>query len=217
MQTHTLHAFRDEIEKVASHGVELAGLGILAAPHAYNALTGKKMSHKTERNAELAGLGTLASPSLAHYGSKALKFVKRANIGDAMAREGIELAKKLKATGAYKNLRGNALKDYMSHMDLSAHPKFRQGVQVKAAMAKIAAITEGMSELEKQAFLKGLFGAAKAAPKPAFKPSFAGNAKELSKVTKVRTDARGLTQGKTWDPMSQSKGRVRQLEFNPNA
>lgn len=79
MHLSTVLAFRDELEKIAGHGIELAGLGMLAAPHAYNAVTGKSVSKKTERNAELAGLGTLAAPSLAHYGAKALKLVKKAD------------------------------------------------------------------------------------------------------------------------------------------
>lgn len=47
----------------------------------------------------------------------------------AAAQEGIQLAKKLKSTGAAQKLRGAPLKDYMHHMDLSAHPKFSQGVK----------------------------------------------------------------------------------------
>jgi hypothetical protein len=56
------------------HAAEVAGLGTLAAPHIYNAVTGKKATHKTERNTELAGLGILAAPSV-----KAL-LTKRANV-----------------------------------------------------------------------------------------------------------------------------------------
>jgi hypothetical protein len=52
---------------------ELAGLGILAAPHAYNLVTGKKASHKTERNTELVGLGTLMSPYIHKMVKKASK------------------------------------------------------------------------------------------------------------------------------------------------
>lgn len=47
----------------------------------------------------------------------------------AAAQEGIQLAKKLKSTGAAQKLRGAPLKDYMHHMDLSAHPKFAKGVK----------------------------------------------------------------------------------------
>lgn len=63
-------------EKTASHGMELAGLGILAAPHLYNAATGKSVSHKTERNAELAGLGVLAAPSAYAVGKSLLKKIR---------------------------------------------------------------------------------------------------------------------------------------------
>lgn len=64
----TLEAFFDELEKIsagkfdAHDAIELAGLATLSAPHAYNALTGKNLDHKVERNAELAGLGILAAP-----------------------------------------------------------------------------------------------------------------------------------------------------------
>lgn len=65
--------------------------------------------------------------------------IKKASADD-LIREGINVAKKLKANGAYKNLRGNALKDYMYHMDMSAHPKFRTGVKTTVqGMGKSAA------------------------------------------------------------------------------
>ena len=63
-----LSAFADELEKIATgmwgHAAEVGGLGILAAPHVYNAVTGKKAKEKTVRNSELAGLGLLAAPSV---------------------------------------------------------------------------------------------------------------------------------------------------------
>lgn len=66
----------------------------------------------------------------------------------AAAKEGIEMAKKLKA----KNLvpkAGNALKDYMGHMDLSAHPKFSGGVKATAqgAMKKVSSMGTHAAEL----------------------------------------------------------------------
>jgi hypothetical protein len=53
------------------------------------------------------------------------ELVKIAGVMDDAAREGIQLAKKLKARGLAGKLRGNTLKDYVHHMDLSAHPKFK--------------------------------------------------------------------------------------------
>jgi hypothetical protein len=55
------------------HGAEIAGLGILAAPHIKNAITGKSVSKKTERNSELAGLGVLAAPSIHTLGKHLMK------------------------------------------------------------------------------------------------------------------------------------------------
>jgi hypothetical protein len=62
---------------------------------------------------------------------------KKAGFGEDVTREGIEIAKKLKSKGLHNNLRGNAMKDYMHHMDMSAHPKFMQGVKLKAASALV--------------------------------------------------------------------------------
>lgn len=71
-------AFSNELEKIASGSVassalEVAGLGTLAAPHVYHALTGKRTGHTTERNAEMAGLGILAAPYVKHLAGAALK------------------------------------------------------------------------------------------------------------------------------------------------
>lgn len=63
MNSQQMKAFSDELEKIASHGVELAGLGILAAPSAAE-LAGIKVKEKHKHIAEIAGLGTLAYPSL---------------------------------------------------------------------------------------------------------------------------------------------------------
>lgn len=67
----------------------------------------------------------------------------------AAAQEGIQLAKKLKATGAAQKLRGAPLKDYMHHMDLSAHPKFSQGVKttVQGSMPKTGSAWSHAAEL----------------------------------------------------------------------
>jgi hypothetical protein len=47
------------------HPMELAGLGVLAAPSVAH-LAGHPMEEKTKSKLEVAGLGTLAAPSLAH-------------------------------------------------------------------------------------------------------------------------------------------------------
>ena len=59
------------------HGIELAGLGTLAAPSAYHMATGKDMSEKNKHRAELGGLGILAGPSLAHAGKAIASKFKR--------------------------------------------------------------------------------------------------------------------------------------------
>jgi hypothetical protein len=88
-----LEAFSDELRKIASpwgHAAEVVGLGTLAAPHVYNAVTGKKASHKTERNTELAGLGILAAPSVKALMSKAkIAHVKRAAV-DKLIQKGVQ-------------------------------------------------------------------------------------------------------------------------------
>lgn len=48
-----------------THGAEVAGLGILAAPSVMSAAGGHP-SEKTKTRTELAGLGTLAAPSALH-------------------------------------------------------------------------------------------------------------------------------------------------------
>lgn len=53
------------------------------------------------------------------------------NIAEEATREGIRMAKLLKQKNVVPK-GGNALKDYMHHMDLSAHPKFSQGVKATA-------------------------------------------------------------------------------------
>lgn len=69
MQKRQLTALFDEIEKISEGlggaALDVAGLGILAAPTVYRSVTGKKPSEKNSRKAELAGLGTLALPSAA--------------------------------------------------------------------------------------------------------------------------------------------------------
>lgn len=65
MNSITLRSFSAELEKIADAGhiAELAGLGMLAAPHVYTGVTGKEPKKSTTRKTELAGLGILAAPS----------------------------------------------------------------------------------------------------------------------------------------------------------
>lgn len=64
--------FWEGFDKQANHAVELAGLGLLAAPSVKALATGKKMKDSTSHKFELAGLGTLAAPSAIALGKKAL-------------------------------------------------------------------------------------------------------------------------------------------------
>lgn len=70
-------AFWSGFEKKANlaehltHGAEIAGLSILAAP-SIQAMRGKPMKEKNTHRAELAGLGILAAPSAYHLGKKLL-------------------------------------------------------------------------------------------------------------------------------------------------
>jgi hypothetical protein len=67
---------------------------------------------------------------------------KVSGVMEDAAHEGIAMAKKLKAKNLVGGLRGNTLKDYYHHMDLSAHPKFMQGVKatVQGPMGKAASM-----------------------------------------------------------------------------
>jgi hypothetical protein len=216
----TLVAFHDELEKIASHGVELLGLGTLAAPHAYNAATGKRVSHKTERNAELAGLGVLAAPSLAHYGKKALKagtkLMKKADAdlwepgtgrvigpgGTAAANRGVSTVGKAAPKKPQFTL---------SHLQKAYQSQgLKPGLKSVARLATKAA----SANLEKEAFIgKLLGGAAKAAPKAPLKMSFQGHANAIKKVAPgTKVDPRGVTNVKDFDPMRQAVKKQRFIE-----
>lgn len=71
MNTATWLSLHDELEKIASHAAELAGLGILAAPSIQH-LRGKEMSEKNKARTEVAGLGVLAAPSALAAGKAGL-------------------------------------------------------------------------------------------------------------------------------------------------
>ncbi len=76
----TLLAFQNELElleKSANHGVELAGLGLLAAPSVAH-MKGKEWSEKNKARAEVAGLGVLAAPSALAVGKAGLAKLKGA-------------------------------------------------------------------------------------------------------------------------------------------
>lgn len=56
-----------KLSKIPPHALmDLAGLGILAAPSAYELGTDKEMNPKLKAIAELAGLGTLGASVLKH-------------------------------------------------------------------------------------------------------------------------------------------------------
>lgn len=66
-----------EMEKnasVASHAIEVTGLGVLARPSIRH-LQGKEQSERSGHAHEVAGLGMLAAPSALHLGSAGLKKV----------------------------------------------------------------------------------------------------------------------------------------------
>lgn len=95
MHTAMMLSFQDELEKIASHAAELAGLGILAAPSAAH-LGGKEWSEKNKSRAEVAGLGVLAGPSALAVGKKAVgkgKAVLRAANVNKLRKAATEVAK----------------------------------------------------------------------------------------------------------------------------
>lgn len=80
-----------------THGAELAGLGILAAPSIAE-MRGKKVSDKTKHRAEVAGLGVLAVPSAAHFAHEAygklkskLVKIKGPNVRNILSKHGCNL------------------------------------------------------------------------------------------------------------------------------
>lgn len=58
-----------------SHGVELAGLGVLAKP-SIDELRGKKVDEKLKAKREVQGLGLLAAPSALHLAHSVYKKVR---------------------------------------------------------------------------------------------------------------------------------------------
>jgi hypothetical protein len=66
-------SFFDELEKISSHGLEIAGLGVLAAPSVAT-LADSKASKKEKNHAkfETAGLGILAAHPAYEIGKKLL-------------------------------------------------------------------------------------------------------------------------------------------------
>lgn len=78
MQMATYVGFFSELNKLktanlAQHALEVGGLGLLAAPTAYKAITGKKVGEKKSRAAELGGLGVLAAHPAFEMGKHLLK------------------------------------------------------------------------------------------------------------------------------------------------
>lgn len=72
----SLYGFFDELEKTATgafgHGVELAGLGVLAKP-SIDRLRKKEVDEHKAAKHEVAGLGILAAPSALHLAHSAYK------------------------------------------------------------------------------------------------------------------------------------------------
>ncbi len=93
-------AFSNELEKLADAGhiAELAGLGMLAAPHVYTSVTGKKPKESTTRKTELAGLGVLAAPSALKLLSKKAAAIPAAHM-KMMQQHAASDAYKAKAQG----------------------------------------------------------------------------------------------------------------------
>lgn len=60
------------ISDTAAKAIDLAGLGVLAAP-SESALAGKPWSDKKKEVAEVAGLGILGVPAAAYLGKKILR------------------------------------------------------------------------------------------------------------------------------------------------
>lgn len=75
MHTAMMLSLQDELEKIASHAAELAGLGMLAAP-SISHLRGKDWSEKNKARMEVAGLGVLAAPSALAVGKAGLSKLK---------------------------------------------------------------------------------------------------------------------------------------------
>lgn len=75
MHLATMLSFQDELEKIAGLGagaLDLAGLGMLAAPTVQK-MRGKPMSDKNSHRTELAGLGVLGGSVVAEHAGDALK------------------------------------------------------------------------------------------------------------------------------------------------
>lgn len=78
MKMATYVGFMNELQKLkeaglAEHALEVGGLGLLAAPTAYKAITGKKAGEKKSLAAELGGLGILAAHPAYELGKHFLK------------------------------------------------------------------------------------------------------------------------------------------------
>jgi len=217
----TMAAFRDELEKIASHGAELAGLGILAAPSIAH-LRGKDWSEKNKARAEVAGLGVLAAPSAMAVGKKALPKLKNfaANAGKQVLKHASaekvamdlwnpatgrvfgEAASKVKsmASGAAKA----APKAQVKGADLLAHIKKMKAtgqsgtIGAASLKPKTAGVGDFLGKLMGQGAAKASTAVAKAAPKM----SFQGHKAALGVGTSVAKN--GVETTKAFNPLTQT-------------
>jgi hypothetical protein len=144
--------FKKMAAGLAGHAAEVAGLGILAAPHAYNAITGKKASHKTERNTELAGLGVLAAPSIHAIGKH---LMKRAMV-EAFSDELAKIADAMLTPTALRMVRGAV--GQVAH----AQPQTGRALHMLGGTAKVAPAATAAAAPAKKVFDLAAYRTAKA-------------------------------------------------------
>ncbi len=143
MHVITFLAFQNEVEKLektANHGVELAGLGMLAAPSIAH-MRGKEWSEKNKARAEVAGLGVLAAPSALAVGQKAIskgKALSRAMNVSKLRNAAVGVAKHAGVPKGLKHLADTALDTAgsLSHAQEFAH--FRRAAHLAGKEGPIA-------------------------------------------------------------------------------
>lgn len=142
MHLATMLAFQDEIEKIAGIGagaLDVAGLGLLAAPTIRH-MRGKKMSDKNKNRAEIAGLGTLGASVAAEHAHDA---VSAGKAGISKLRGLVSKLPKHASLDAWNPTSGALLSEsggsralnHGTHTGRSPKPKFDLGA-LKAAYEK---------------------------------------------------------------------------------
>lgn len=248
MHVATYAAFRDELEKLAYHSaVDIAGLGILAAP-TIQKMRGKPMSERGTHAAELGGLGVLAGSSAhkiysgmkdaaqgAAKGGKlraALRAIKHASAEPGLADGALSLFKEAQGMGqvmgSFGAGTGKLLHDTARRAVSGGGKSLAERVAARRAqMQMIARKANPVTTLPSSgkvihASVKeaGFFGnlaarigggVAKATPKPAFKPSFAGHAKSLGVGTNVAKS--GIETTRSFDPLRQTLQRSKAISI----